>query len=65
LVEGAGVVAPAGQHYALRVEDLDAARQHLGSHGVEVSEPKQIGEICVQSFFKDPTGNLIELTQPL
>jgi hypothetical protein len=32
---------------------------------VTVSEPKELPDICVQSFFKDPTGNLIELNQPL
>lgn len=65
LVEVADFVAPVGQHFALRVADLDAAREHLHSHDVLVSKPSRVGDICLQSFFKDPTGNLIELTQPL
>jgi glyoxylase I family protein len=65
LLEVADFVAPKGQHFALRVDDIDAVRAHLESHGVEVSAPHEIGGICIQSFFQDPTGNLIELNQPL
>ena len=65
LLEVADFVAPKGQHFALRVTDLGAARAHLEAHDVTVSEPKQIGDVCVQCFFHDPTGNLIELNQPL
>jgi len=65
LLEVADFVPPKGQHFALRVEDLDAARAHLAGHGVQVSEPSRIGDVCVQAFFEDPTGNLIELNQPL
>jgi glyoxylase I family protein len=54
-----------GQHFALRVADLDAAKADLESKGVKVSEPSQLGDICRQSFFQDPTGNLIEINQPL
>jgi len=56
---------PAGQHFALRIGDLEEARAHLEAHGVEVSEPRRVDGICVQAFFRDPTGNLIELNQPL
>lgn len=65
LLEVPDVAPPEGQHFALRVADLDAARSHLESHGVRVSEPNEIDSVCVQSFFTDPTGNLIELNQPL
>lgn len=65
LLEVADFVPPKGQHFALRVGDLDEARSHLRSHGVEVSEPKEQPGICVQCFFQDPTGNLIELNQPV
>lgn len=65
LLEVADFVPPKGQHFALRVADLDAARAHLAAHDIEVSEPAEIGGVCVQSFFRDPTGNLIELNQPL
>lgn len=65
LLEVDDFVPPQGQHFALRVDDLESARRHLEAHGVPVSEPTTIGEICEQAFFKDPTGNLIELNQPL
>jgi glyoxylase I family protein len=65
LLEVADFTPPKGQHFALRVTDLDAARQDLLDKGVEVSEPSPIGDVCVQCFFTDPTGNLIELNQPL
>lgn len=65
LLEVADFIAPAGQHFALRVADLDAARAHLEANDVQVSEPSELNGICVQCFFKDPTGNLIELNQPL
>jgi glyoxylase I family protein len=65
LLEVADFDPPKGQHFALRVADLDAARTHLGLHGVKVSEPSELPGVCIQSFFQDPTGNLIELNQPL
>lgn len=65
LLEVAGFVPPKGQHFALRVADLDAAKADLESKGVKVSDPSQVGDICRQAFFHDPTGNLIEINQPL
>lgn len=65
LLEVADFVPPAGQHFALQVADLDAARAHLEAHDVQVSSPNEIDGICRQCFFSDPTGNLIELNQPL
>ncbi len=64
LLEVADFVPPKGQHFALHVGDLDAVRAELIERGVDVSEPSPIGGICVQCFFTDPTGNLIELNQP-
>ena len=57
--------APAGQHFALRVDDIDAAREYLLGKGVKVSSPSEMQGICSQCFFKDPSGNLLELNQPL
>ena len=57
--------APEGQHFALEVADLDAALDVLAGHGVEASAAKEIEGVCRQSFLRDPTGNLIELNQPL
>ncbi len=56
--------APKGQHFALRVEDLDDARAELLGQGVKVSEILDIEDICRQCFFHDPAGNMIELNQP-
>jgi glyoxylase I family protein len=65
LLEVADFVPPKGQHFALRVADIDAAREHLIAHDVQVGEPSDVAAICRQCFFSDPTGNLIELNQPL
>ena len=65
LLEVPDFVPPKGQHFALHVTDLDSVRTDLIERGVEVSEPSPIGDICLQCFFTDPTGNLIELNQPL
>ena len=65
LLEVPDFVPPRGQHFALRVADIDAAREHLVAHAVEVSEPAEQAGICRQCFFRDPTGNLIELNQPV
>jgi len=65
LLEVPDFVPPTGQHFALRIADIDAAREHLTAHDVEVSEPKEQPGICRQCFFRDPTGNLIELNQPV
>jgi catechol 2,3-dioxygenase-like lactoylglutathione lyase family enzyme len=61
LLEGA---APAGvgQHFALRVADLDAAVAELRARGVSVSDPSPVGT-GRQSFLSDPSGNLVELHQ--
>src|SRR5438270_63887 len=51
-----------GQHFALLVEDLDAAIAELRDGGEEVSDPRPIGR-SLQAFVSDPSGNLIELHQ--
>ena len=62
LIEGRP--APAlGQHFALRVDDLDAAIADLRASGVEVSDPSPVGR-GRQAFLQDPAGNSIELQQP-
>jgi catechol 2,3-dioxygenase-like lactoylglutathione lyase family enzyme len=49
-----------GQHFAVRVADLDAAVAELRAKGVSVREPSQVGA-GRQTFVKDPSGNLVEL----
>ena len=55
--------AAEGQHFALLVDDLDAAVEELRGHGHRVSNPSPVGT-ARQSFLNDPSGNSIELHQP-
>jgi glyoxylase I family protein len=50
-------------HVALWVGDVDAAAEHLRSHGLRVDGPSPIGD-SLQAFVKDPAGNIIELNEP-
>jgi catechol 2,3-dioxygenase-like lactoylglutathione lyase family enzyme len=52
-----------GQHFAVRVADLDAAVAALRAGGVAVSDPSGVGT-GRQAFLHDPSGNRIELHQP-
>jgi glyoxylase I family protein len=49
-----------GQHFAVQVADLDAAVVALRGHGVRISDPITVGT-GLQSFTRDPAGNVIEL----
>jgi catechol 2,3-dioxygenase-like lactoylglutathione lyase family enzyme len=51
-----------GQHFALRVEDLDAAVSELRERGIQVSEVMGVGT-GRQAFLSDPAGNRVELHQ--
>ena len=65
LIEVEGWVAPEGQHWAFKVEDIDAAVTELRDRGVDVADPKPLpGTPARQTFFFDPAGNMIELNQP-
>lgn len=57
------VPAGLGQHFALAVEDLDAAVATLRGAGLDVSDPRPVGT-GRQSFLHDPSGNLVELNDP-
>ena len=52
--------APVGQHFALQVDDLNAAVAELRARGVHVSDPSPVGT-GRQAFLSDPAGNGIEL----
>lgn len=52
-----------GQHFALHVDDIDAAVAELRGRDVRVSDPSPVGT-SRQSFLADPAGNLIELHEP-
>lgn len=58
----APVPANLGQHFAIRVDDLDAAVQELRSKGLAVGDPMAVGS-NLQTFVNDPSGNAIELHQ--
>lgn len=62
LIEGA-VPTHCGQHFAIRVADIDAAVAELRAKGIEVSDPKPVAT-SRQAFLQDPSGNLVELHQP-
>jgi catechol 2,3-dioxygenase-like lactoylglutathione lyase family enzyme len=53
---------PNQQHLCLQVNDLEALRTHLASHGVPVEEAIAIKN-RPRFFVRDPFENLIELTQ--
>jgi glyoxylase I family protein len=52
-----------GQHFAVHVDDLDAAIAELRAGGSEVSDASPVGT-GRQAFVRDPAGNLVELHQP-
>ncbi len=49
-----------GQHFAVRVGDLDAVVAELRSMGLEVGDPVAVGPHR-QTFINDPAGNAVEL----
>jgi glyoxylase I family protein len=59
----AEVPADCGQHFAIRVGDIDAAVADLRGRDIEVSDPKPVAT-SRQCFLRDPSGNLIELHEP-
>jgi len=64
LMQAEDAAAPASQHFAFHVDDLDTAVAELQSRGVRVSAPRSIPGGGRQSFLRDPSGNLIELNEP-
>lgn len=55
---------PGANHFAIRVDDIDAAVSDLQEHGVEVQRMPFIAGAGHQAFLHDPFGNLLELNQP-
>jgi catechol 2,3-dioxygenase-like lactoylglutathione lyase family enzyme len=52
-------------HFALRVDDIDAVVARMVEQGVEVGPPSDgFPGAGRQAFLKDPSGNTIELNQP-
>ena len=50
------------RHFALRVPDVKAAREHFRAHNVEIQETGPIPH-CDRFFVFDPDGNRIEIIQ--
>ena len=50
------------RHFALRVPDVNAAREHFRAHGVAIQETGPIPH-CDRFFVSDPDGNRIEIIQ--
>ena len=51
-----------GQHFAIRVGDLDSVVDELRSKGIEVADPVPVASNR-QTFIDDPAGNAVELHQ--
>ena len=59
---GAAAPPAKGQHFAIRVDDLEAVVADLRASGVEVSDAMTVGT-SFQAFLNDPSGNQVELHQ--
>jgi catechol 2,3-dioxygenase-like lactoylglutathione lyase family enzyme len=58
-------VPPAGaNHFAIRVDDIDAAVSDLQEQGVEVHRMPFTPGVGQQALLHDPFGNMVELNQP-
>lgn len=53
-----------GNHFALRVDDLEAWQAHFKKHGVEYRPPQRRPDGATQIFLRDPDGHTIELFTP-
>ena len=49
-----------GQHFAVRVADLDDVVAELRAKGVDIADPSPVGP-GRQTFLSDPAGNTVEL----
>lgn len=52
---------PSNQPIALRVDDVEAARAELESHGVSFTGEIVDSGVCHQAYFADPDGNALIL----
>ena len=62
LVVGEPTKEKGGDHFAIRVGDLDATIVELREKGIRITDPMGVGANR-QSFLRDPWGNRIELQQ--
>jgi catechol 2,3-dioxygenase-like lactoylglutathione lyase family enzyme len=59
-----GAAPDSFQHFALQVDDLPSVLEELAANGLDVAASPTVDGAGLQAFFKDPTGNVIELNQP-
>jgi predicted enzyme related to lactoylglutathione lyase len=65
LMEMADAQPDPRQHYALRVDDLDAAMAAITAAGGDVRRAMpEVAGAGRQAFVRDPSGNRIELNEP-
>lgn len=65
LIQVDGWTAPKGQHFSIQVHNIDNTVTYLREHNIKINDPIYVpGTTIRQAFFKDPSGNLIEITQP-
>lgn len=64
LMEDPSHDASRSQHFAFRVDDIDAVVEELRAHGVHTSRVIDVPGAGRQAFLRDPSGNLLELNQP-
>ncbi|MEP6663848.1 MAG: VOC family protein [Verrucomicrobiota bacterium] len=50
-----------GNHFALRIDDVDAWENHLQKHQADYRPRKQRPDGAWQIFLRDPDGHIIEL----
>ena len=53
--------APHGHPIAFHVDDVDAARAELETHGVEFQGDVMDSGVCHMAHFRDPDGNVLML----
>jgi catechol 2,3-dioxygenase-like lactoylglutathione lyase family enzyme len=63
VIAGAPAEATAQHHFALEVDDLDAARERLAEGGHEIEPARPVGG-RERFFVRDPFANLIEFVTP-
>jgi catechol 2,3-dioxygenase-like lactoylglutathione lyase family enzyme len=56
--------SPVANHFAIRVDDIEAAVNDVRAHGVEVNQIPLVPGAGHQAFLHDPFGNFVELNQP-
>ena len=63
VIAGAPADASADHHFAVEVDELEAARTQLAGNGCEIQAARPVGG-RERFFVRDPFGNLIEFVTP-